>query len=151
MLAYAKRQDWDRLFNTFRIPARYQQPRTAEHYDIVYRAAVASGSAKVCTDMLRWVYPEMKAEEPPVQPTGQVYESLKACILTADPAAAQLLHHPPTLDSLDLISQRKLQNREFVKMLREVEDVHVGLRRDAAQRETASAVERMADAESPMV
>jgi hypothetical protein len=101
--------------------------------------------------MLRWVYPEMTAEETPVLLRGAVYESLKACILTADPAAEQLLHHPPALDSLDLISQRKLQNREFVKMLREVEDVHAGLRRDAAQRETASAVERMADAESPMV
>lgn len=151
MLAYAQRQDWDRLFNTFRIPARYQQARTAEHYDILYRAAAASGSGKICTDMLRWVYPEMTAEETPVLLRGAVYESLKACILTADPAAEQLLHHPPALDSLDLISQRKLQNREFVKMLREVEDVHAGLRRDAAQRETASAVERMADAESPMV
>lgn len=150
MFAYAQRQDWERLWDTFRLPARYQESRTRQHYELVYRAIAATGDAKLCVDMLRWVYPEMLAEQPPVLLVDSIYQPLKACILIADPAAEQLLHNPPAPDTLDLIGQRKLQQREFVRVLREVEALHGQLRSEAAQRERADTVEQMSGVESHM-
>ncbi|KAK3192065.1 ATPase synthesis protein 25 mitochondrial [Lecanicillium sp. MT-2017a] len=150
MFAYAQRQDWERLWDTFRLPARYQESRTKQHYELVYRAIAATGDAKLCVDMLRWVYPEMLAEQPPVLLVDSIYQPLKACILIADPAAEQLLHNPPAPDTLDLIGQRKLQQREFVRVLREVEALHGQLRSEAAQRERADTVEQMSGIEGHM-
>lgn len=123
MAAYAHRSDWERFWGAFRTPARFQLPRSPELYEFAYRVLASTGDRKLCTDALRWVYPEMLKEEPKIWPVGSLYVSLKACILVADPAAEGLLHHPPPQDSLDLFGQRQLVHREFLRVLREVENL----------------------------
>ncbi|EHK20917.1 uncharacterized protein TRIVIDRAFT_69727 [Trichoderma virens Gv29-8] len=123
MAAYAHRSDWEKFWDAFRSPARFQLPRSPELYEFAYRVMAATGDRKLCTDALRWVYPEMLKEEPKIWPVGSMYVSLKACILVADPAAEGLLHHPPPQDSLDLFGQRQLVHREFLRVLREVENL----------------------------
>lgn len=133
MLAYAQRQDWDRFWHIFRIPPRFQQARAPNHYDMAYRAMAATGNSKQCAEALRWVYPEMLKEQPAILPEGSLYESLKACILVADPGAEELLRNPPELNPQDVIGQRKLLRREFVRVLREVEELHLQQRGQQAQ------------------
>lgn len=149
MTAYAERRDWDRFWDTFRAPARFRNARPAELYELTYRVLVSTQDTKMCVDALRWVYPEMLKEEPPVYPTGAVYNALKACILVADPAAEELLHHPPLLDTLDTISQRRLQRREFVRVLKEVEDVNRHFVGNQAREERAQALHRFSDTDAP--
>ncbi|QPH19008.1 hypothetical protein C2857_004146 [Epichloe festucae Fl1] len=146
MTAYAERQDWDRFWDTFRAPARFCVARPAELYELVYRVMVSTQDSKMCIDALRWVYPEMLKEQPAVYPTGPVYNALKACILIADPAAEELLHNPPPLDSLDTIGRRRLRRREFVRVLKEVEDVNRHLVENQAREERAQALNRFYDA-----
>lgn len=145
MAAYAFRSDWDRFWDVFRMPARFQVARHSEHYELAYRVMASTGDAKLCTNALRWVYPEMLKEQPPVLPTGKVYEALKACILVADPAAEGLLHHPPPADSLDLLGQRRLIHREFVRVLKEVEDLRNHLVGTQAREERVQALNRISD------
>ncbi|KHN98462.1 uncharacterized protein MAM_03586 [Metarhizium album ARSEF 1941] len=142
MRAYAERQAWDRFWDAFRAPARFRIARPPELYELAYRVMASTQDTKMCIDALRWVYPEMLKEEPPVYPAGSVYHALKACILVADPAAEEMLHNPPSLDSLDLIGQRRLQHREFVRVLREVEQAHRHLLGSQAREERAQAVQR---------
>lgn len=149
MTAYAERQAWDRFWDIFRAPARFCIAPPAELYELAYRVLVSTQDAKMCVDALRWVYPQMLKEEPPVYPTGAVYNALKACILVADPAAEELLHHPPLQDTLDIISQRRLQRREFVRILKEVEDVHRHFVGNQAREERAQALHRFSDTDAP--
>ncbi|OAQ65967.1 mitochondrial protein required for the stability of Oli1p mRNA and for the Oli1p ring formation [Pochonia chlamydosporia 170] len=149
MTAYAERRDWDQFWDTFRAPSRFRVARSAELYELVYRVMVSTQDAKMCTDALRWVYPEMLKEEPPVYPTGAVYNALKACILVADPAAEELLHNPPSSDTLDTIGRRRLQHREFVRVLREVEDAHRHFVGSQAREERAQALHRFTDRDAP--
>ncbi|KAL7934274.1 hypothetical protein V8C35DRAFT_302174 [Trichoderma chlorosporum] len=123
MAAYAHLSDWEKFWDAFRSPARFQLPRSPELYEFAYRVLASTGDRKMCTDALRWVYPEMLKEEPKIWPVGSLYVSLKACILVADPSAEGLLHHPPPQDSLDLFGQRQLAHREFLRVLREVESL----------------------------
>ncbi|PTB64659.1 hypothetical protein BBK36DRAFT_1176989 [Trichoderma citrinoviride] len=123
MAAYAHRSDWDKFWDAFRSPARFMLPRSPELYEYAYRVMAATGDRKLCTDALRWVYPEMLKEEPKVWPVGSLYTSLKACILAADPSAESLLHHPPPQDALDVFGKRQLARREFVRVLKEVENM----------------------------
>ncbi|KAK2594767.1 ATPase synthesis protein 25 mitochondrial [Conoideocrella luteorostrata] len=149
MTAYAERQAWDRFWDTFQAPARFCIARPAELYELAYRVLVSSQDSKMCIDALRWVYPEMLKEEPPVHPTGPVYNALKACILVADPAAEELLYNPPPIDSMDTIGRRRLKHREFVRVLKEVEDLHRHLVANQAREEQAEAMKRFYDAETP--
>lgn len=140
MLAYAHRFDWDRFWHIFRIPPRFQNPRTEEHYDLAYRVMAATGDKKLCTEALRWVYPEMLQEEPPVLPKGRLYDSIKACIAVADPAAERLLNNPPELNKNDVISRRQLLRREFVKVLKEVEELHLQLKAEYAREQQSGQI-----------
>jgi len=149
MHAYARHQDWERFWDAFRSPARFQVARSSELYELAYSTMAATRDPKLCTDALRWVYPEMLKEEPPVLPTGSLYTALKACILVADPAAEDLLHHPPASETLDLVGRRRLQRREFVRVLKEVEDLRRHLVGTQARRERAQALNKFSDAVSP--
>ncbi|KAF7554545.1 hypothetical protein G7Z17_g2829 [Cylindrodendrum hubeiense] len=123
MTAYASREDWPRFWNAFRMPPRFRMGRDPRHYELAYATMAQTGSQKLCIDALRWVYPEMLSQTPPVLPVGKIYESLKACILVADPAAESLLYSGPPEQPLGLLQERRLHNREFLKVLREVEMV----------------------------
>ena len=121
MIAYEHQRDWARFWDTFKIPARFKRRRHIVHYEYAYRVMAESGSQKMCIEALRWVYPEMNAEQPPLYLTSKLFHSLKACIRVADPKATQLLHDPPETQGMRLIQRRRLANREFLKVLGEVE------------------------------
>ncbi|KAG6006688.1 hypothetical protein E4U21_006763 [Claviceps maximensis] len=148
MTAYAERRDWDRFWDTFRAPARFRVARPAELYELVYRVMSSTQDPKMCLDALRWVYPEMLKEEPPVHPTGVVYNALKTCILVADPAAEELQRNPPPSDSLDLIGKRRLQRRECVRILREVENLNRHMAGTLAREDRAKVLSRFVSAQS---
>lgn len=122
MAVYATRHDWDRFWDVFRTPPRFQMRRTEDHYNFVYGTLALTQNKKMCTDALRWVYAEMLAEDPPVLPVGPLYDSLKSCILVADPAAETLLGTPPQPDQ-SVSKIRQWENREFLIMLRELEAI----------------------------
>jgi len=142
MTAYAGRRAWDRFWDTFRAPARFSVARPAELYELVYRVMASTRDRGMCLDALRWVYPEMLKEVEPVYPTGLVYNALKACILVADPAAEELLQNPPPSDSLDVIGARRLQRRECVRILREVENINRHMVGTQAREQRAQALSR---------
>lgn len=136
MTAYAHRQDWSRFWDVFRMPPRFKMARDVKHYELAYRAMALTGSQKMCIDALRWVYPEMMSQDPPVWPIGSLYDSLKACILVADPKAESMMTQPNTfryVEKLRFIQKRRLQNREFLKVLREVEAMRAELIAQAAR------------------
>ncbi|KAM0562345.1 hypothetical protein ACHAPJ_002034 [Fusarium lateritium] len=125
LTAYANRKDWPKFWDTFRLPARFKMGKDARLYHLTYRIMAATRSQKMCIEALRWVYPEMMNEQDPVLPMGAVYHSLKACIAVADPQASWLIQQGYEYEqSLSYLSQRRFTNREFVKILREVEAVH---------------------------
>ncbi|KAM5345206.1 hypothetical protein ACJ41O_011068 [Fusarium nematophilum] len=123
MTAYARRQDWTRFWDAFRMPPRFKMARDPQLYELAYRAMAETNNQIMCIEALRWVYPEMASQDPPVVPVGPLYESLKACILVADTEAVQIMEG--TFQSgpkrLRFIQKRRLQNREFAKVLKEVE------------------------------
>lgn len=149
MTAYAHQLDWDRFWNAFRIPSRFQTPRSPELYELAYRVLASTGDRKLCTDALRWVYPEMLKEEPKIWPVGSLYMSLKACILVADPGAESLLHHPPPQDSLDIFGQRQLIHREFLRVLKEVENLRHHHAGEQARAHRAEALRKMSGGMPP--
>ncbi|KAF7563354.1 hypothetical protein G7046_g759 [Stylonectria norvegica] len=137
MTVHAFRQDWARFWDIFRMPLRFKEPRWASHYELAYRVMANTGNQKMCIEALRWVYPEMLSQVPPVMPVGSVHKALIECIQVADPEAAGLLYDPPSAEQLRVIKQRRLANREFLKMLRQVETIRAevlahGARQDAS-------------------
>ncbi|KAM0253350.1 hypothetical protein ACHAQJ_007301 [Trichoderma viride] len=143
LTAYAYRLDWDRFWDAFRTPARFQTPRSPELYEFAYRVLASTGDRKLCIDALRWVYPEMLKEEPKIWPVGSLYMSLKACIQVADPGAESLLHHPPPEDALDIFGERQLKHREFLRVLREVENLRHHHAGEQAREHRAQALREM--------
>lgn len=131
MRGYAVRQDWDRFWDAFRMPSRFKMAREPRHYELAYRTMALTANQKMCIAALRWVYPEMMSQDPPVMLVGPLYESLKACITVADPGALTLLHNPRStkLNRLRPVQRRRLENREFLKVLREVESIRAQMMR----------------------
>ncbi|PHH74385.1 hypothetical protein CDD82_4959 [Ophiocordyceps australis] len=118
---YAMRRDWDRFWHTFHSPVRFQQDRWPALYEFAFSALAATGDARLCADALRWLLPEMLNEPRPMPLSTPLYSCLKACILAADPMAEDLLHNPPDTHGVRLSESRRLQRREFVRVLGEVE------------------------------
>ncbi|KAI5464925.1 ATPase synthesis protein 25, mitochondrial [Mariannaea sp. PMI_226] len=125
MQAYASRHDWTRFWDAFRMPSRFKVARQPRHYELAYWTLAQTGNQKLCIDALRWVYPEMMHQDPPVNPVGGVYVALRACLAIADPAAEHLMKNgiPKPRFKKDFRFDRRMQNREFLKVLREVETV----------------------------
>ncbi|KAF4999504.1 hypothetical protein FDECE_11495 [Fusarium decemcellulare] len=120
MFGYARRADWPRFWETFRIPPRFRTARDPRHYELALRVMVATGSQKMCIDTLRIVYPEMMDEDPNILAISSVYEALKACIQVADPEVFKLVYDPKPTDHLRAVQKMRLKNREFSKLLKEV-------------------------------
>jgi hypothetical protein len=129
MVAYAKRANWPHFWDTFRLPPRFDVARPAELYELAFSTMAATGDARLCDEALRWVYPEMATERPPVAPIGAVYSHLRACILVADPSAEELLDNPPHLGDMEPLERRRLKKKPFVRMLREVEQIRATVER----------------------
>ncbi|KAM0435876.1 hypothetical protein ACHAPT_002768 [Fusarium lateritium] len=144
MNAYAHRQDWTRFWDAFRMPPRFKMAREPKHYELAYRAMALTSSQKMCIAALRWVYPEMMSQDPPVLLVSPLYESLKACLMVADPGALTLLHNQrgTKTNQLRAIQRRRLENREFLKVMREVESIRVELMRAGIVQSESAALQQ---------
>ncbi|PHH86744.1 hypothetical protein CDD83_9813 [Cordyceps sp. RAO-2017] len=116
MKAHAQRRDWDRFWDAFRTPARFQSPRSAAVYELAFRSMAATQDARMCREALRWTYLDMLREEPPV-PVAAVYRSLRACIVAADPAVEMNLD-PAVADTGNELLRRRLLRSETLTMLK---------------------------------
>ncbi|KAF9776655.1 ATPase synthesis protein 25 mitochondrial [Fusarium sp. DS 682] len=125
LLAYEKRADWPQFWNTFRRPSLFKKRRSSQVYQTVYMAMARTRNQVFCIENLRWVYDEMINEPKPLPMIGGLYSTLKACIRVADPAAAKLLDPDAGIpQEKSHYSKKRLANREYLKMLREVEALH---------------------------
>ncbi|RSL71550.1 ATPase synthesis protein 25, mitochondrial [Fusarium duplospermum] len=142
MNAYACRQDWDRFWDAFRMPPRFKMARESKHYELAYRTMALTSSQKMCIAALRWVYPEMMSQDPPIMLVGALYESLKACLMVADPGAVTWLYNQNInrYNHLRPVQRRRLENREFLKVLREVESIRAELMRAGLVKEGSAAM-----------
>ncbi|RMJ13002.1 ATPase synthesis protein 25, mitochondrial [Fusarium kuroshium] len=142
MNAYAYRQDWDSFWDAFRMPPRFKMARDSRHYELAYRTMALTSSQKMCIAALRWVYPEMMSQDPPIMLVGALYESLKACLMVADPGAVTWLHNQSInkYNNLRPVQRRRLENREFLKVLREVESIRAELMRAGLVKERSAAM-----------
>ncbi|KAF4420371.1 putative ATPase synthesis protein 25, mitochondrial [Fusarium austroafricanum] len=145
MTAYAKVGDWPRYWDTFRMPSLWKRARTKYHYMNVFNTLAATNDQIMCIENLRWVYDEMMNGEKRFLMVDDLYESLKACIRVADPAAEFLIKDDGTyFSSLKHYSQRRFLNREYLNMLREVEADHVKCMEFIAQQNAGQVIEDMA-------
>ncbi|KAI5868490.1 hypothetical protein GGS23DRAFT_33494 [Durotheca rogersii] len=117
MEAYARRRDWERVWNVWRIPPKYLRPRSAAMYIRIYELAAATRSPVLCTMILRRCFQEMLTEDPPVRPGGAVLTALMQCIRLADPHAERIFESM----SKNATAQGRLAKREFVRLLRDIQ------------------------------
>lgn len=88
---YANTYDWTGFWHYWRGIARQEQPRTADHYILMYRCVASTVHQAQCMEVLRTWVPEMQMEEPPVRLEGAVAEAVMECVLVADPAVENAL------------------------------------------------------------
>ncbi|KAK6196781.1 Exopolyphosphatase [Pestalotiopsis sp. IQ-011] len=120
MESYARLKRWTAFWETWRIPPRYAQPRSRNMYLHLFKIA-ADSDHWICTTVLQQCYREMLLEDPVVQPTGEIYRALLACIHVVDPRAEQ---HASTsihrISSESSITQT-LARGEFVGLVKELQ------------------------------
>lgn len=114
MHAYASEGNWDKFWDTWRIPPRFRAARSAEAYLYIYTLMARSRHQSRCIDTVRWCFQEMLNEEPPVRPEGEVLAALRECIRVADPHAEQIAMTNVVKDE----ESQNIANREFVKLTR---------------------------------
>lgn len=120
MESYARLKRWTAFWETWRIPPRYAQPRSRNMYLHLFKIAAAS-NRWICTTVLQQCYREMLMEDPMVQPTGEIYHALLACIRVADPRAE--VHASTIVDrvSSDSSITQTLAHGEFVGLVKELQ------------------------------
>ncbi|GJC78278.1 ATPase synthesis protein 25, mitochondrial [Colletotrichum liriopes] len=117
--AYASQGNWEQLWETWSVPARYSQRRGPEMYRQVFAVSWHTGSMARCIDTLRKCVQEMRLEQPPVLPDNTIWPDLVACIRTADPNAEHISEHMVSRGDQSTESH-KAANTEFVRMLKEL-------------------------------
>ncbi|PFH60432.1 hypothetical protein XA68_10946 [Ophiocordyceps unilateralis] len=122
MDAYARRGLWARFSEAFRTPARFQLPRSPIVYELAFRSLAATQNSVLCKDCLRWMYPDMLREVPPVAPMGLLFDRLKECILLADPSVEE---ERQAFTPETEMGARKALRSEFKVMLNDVCEKHV--------------------------
>lgn len=125
MNAYAFREDWDRVWDAFRVPPRFNRARSPRLYELAYRLIASTSQPRLCRDALRWIYPEMLLERPAVSPVGELYRWLKMAILVADPLALTQLKAISRSDMMDEDNHTEEMSKvpEFARILAEVEHI----------------------------
>ncbi|KAJ9138460.1 Atpase synthesis protein [Pleurostoma richardsiae] len=116
MDAYAFQGNWDRFWEVWRIPPRFQMARSPVMYTYVYRRLADTGHQSRCVHAVRSCFWEMLAEDPPVVPQDELLEALRACIKVADPEAISLDWRLLNTWDMDKEDKGKLRRREFVKL-----------------------------------
>ncbi|KAI4134120.1 MAG: hypothetical protein LQ347_001779 [Umbilicaria vellea] len=83
---YASTYDWTGFWRYWRGIARQEQPRTADHYILMYCAVASTAHQAHCMQALRTWVSEMQIEEPPVELVGAVAEAVMECVRVAEPS-----------------------------------------------------------------
>lgn len=118
--AYASEGNWDKFWDTWRMPPRFRVARSAEAYLYVYTLMARSRHQSRCIDTVRWCFQEMLNEDPPVRPEGDVLVALRECIRIADPRAEQVAKTVVVKDE----ESQNAANREFVRLTRLLDSSH---------------------------
>lgn len=114
--AYAAQDNWDRWWDVWRTPPRYQQPRSDMLYVHLWSTMAASNNQKRCREAIRQCFHEMVNEVPQVKPVGQVKEALEACIRVADPNAEEIAKRLRVNDW----NTQQISLQEFVHLFRQL-------------------------------
>lgn len=117
MDVYARLSRWDQLWEAWRIPPRYAQPRSKAMYLHVLKVAAATSNPVVCTEAVHRCFQEMILENPLVEPVGEVRNALLQCVRVADPKAEE---HADILSSSARGVAKALVNRDMVRLVKEV-------------------------------
>lgn len=90
MNAYAAQDNWTRFWEVWRMPPRFQKPRSRQLYLHLWTIMATTNHQKRCQEAIRWCFHEMLNEDPPVRPVMEVKDALEACLKVADPQAEQI-------------------------------------------------------------
>jgi ribosomal silencing factor RsfS len=111
--AYASVSDWTKFWQAWRIPPRYNQPRSEALYFYMWQRIAQTQDKAMCMRAIRSHFHEMLNESPPVAAEGRIREAIMACVRYADPDAMNIAMDP----SRDAMVVKNEHGREFVRIL----------------------------------
>lgn len=114
MNAYAAQDNWTRFWEIWRMPPRFQEPRSRQLYLHLWTIMASTKHQKRCQEAIRWCFHEMLNEDPPVRPVMEVKDALEACLKIADPQAEEIARHLVIKDH----RTKMLSMHEFVMIYR---------------------------------
>ncbi|KAK7715149.1 ATPase synthesis protein 25 mitochondrial [Diaporthe eres] len=114
MNAYVAQDNWTRFWEIWRMPPRFQEPRSSQLYLHLWTTMASTNHQKRCQEAIRWCFHEMLNEDPPVGPVMEVKDALEACLKVADPQAEEIARHLVIKDH----KTKMLSMHEFVMMYR---------------------------------
>ena len=82
---YATTLNWRGFWRYWRGIARQGQPRSVDHYILMFRSVASTMHQAQCMDVLRTWVPEMQIEKPAVGLKGAVAEAVMECVRVAEP------------------------------------------------------------------
>ncbi|KAI3397378.1 hypothetical protein diail_10828 [Diaporthe ilicicola] len=91
--AYAVQDNWTRFWEVWRMPPKFQQPRSRELYLHLWTTVASTSHQKRCQEAIRWCFHEMLNENPPIRPVAEVKDAVEACLKVADPGAEEIARH----------------------------------------------------------
>lgn len=93
--AYSIQGNWDRFWETWRLPPRFGVARSENLFANMFEFIAATRNATACMTAVRRCIPEMQFEAPAVLPTDRIYDAAIQCLSIADPDAV------PTADLVE--------------------------------------------------
>lgn len=114
MNAYAAQDNWTRFWAVWRIPPKFQAPRSRQLYLHLWTTMALTNHQKRCQEAIRWCFHEMLNEDPPVRPVMEIKDALEACLRVADPEAEEIAKHLVIKDH----RTKMLSMHEFVVIYR---------------------------------
>lgn len=119
--AHARVKDWDKFWEVWRIPPRFEVARSEALYFYMWRRLAETRDKAQCIRAVRNCFHEMVNEQPPVAPVGRVRDALISCIVVADRKAMAVAMDPER----DVVAAEQQKGREFARIL---VDIGVGPR-----------------------
>lgn len=114
MNAYAAQDNWTRFWEIWRMPPRFQEPRSRQLYHHLWTTMASTNHQKRCQEAIRWCFHEMLNEDPPVRPVMEIKDALEACLKVADPQAEEIARHLVIKDH----RAKMLSMHEFIMIYR---------------------------------
>lgn len=114
MNAYVVQDNWTRFWEVWRMPPRFQEPRSRQLYLHLWTTLASTNHQQRCQEGIRSCFHEMLNEEPPVRPVMEIKDALEACLKVADPEAEQIARNLVIRDH----RSKMFSLHEFVLMYR---------------------------------